>query len=209
MKNKKLAISSLVMLLPVIAGVLLWGKLPESMPVHFNLAGEADGFASKYTAVLVMPLLLLALHLFLIFMVNHDPKKKNVSGKVESLVYWMCPIVSLFVSFGIMAFSLGYDIKMNAVCFAFVGIIFIIIGNYLPKCQQNYTVGIKLPWTLNDKENWRKTHRMAGPLWIVGGIVILISAYFGKMGQYIFLAVLLAMVIIPAAYSFSLYKKKA
>ena len=82
------------------------------------------------------------------------------------------------------------------------------IGNYLPKCRQNYTVGIKLPWTLNDINNWNKTHRMAGVLWIICGILFAISAFLGRVGEVSIIILIIVMVCVPTAYSFLLYKNK-
>ena len=76
-----------------------------------------------------------------------------------------------------------------------IGVLFMIIGNYLPKCKQNYTMGIKLPWTLDDEENWNRTHRFAGFLWVAGGVVIAINAFL--KWEWLFLVVVFAMVLIP------------
>ena len=86
-----------------------------------------------------------------------------------------------------------------------IGLIFTIIGNYLPKCKQNYTVGIKIPWTLNSEENWNKTHRFAGWLWTFCGVLIMLTGFFGSF--WIFLPIVLLMVIAPCAYSYILHRK--
>ena len=87
----------------------------------------------------------------------------------------------------------------------FLGAVFIIIGNYLPKCKQNYTIGIKIPWTLNSEENWNRTHRFAGWLWTFSGIVVMLTGFFG--GFWIFFIVVLLMVLIPFAYSYMLHRR--
>ena len=79
------------------------------------------------------------------------------------------------------------------------------MGNYLPKCQQNYTIGIKIPWTLNSEENWNRTHRFAGRLWVVCGLALMLTGFFG--GFWIFFAVVLLMVLAPLAYSYALHRK--
>ena len=87
-----------------------------------------------------------------------------------------------------------------------MGLLLAAIGNYLPKCQPNYTVGIRLPWTLADEANWRKTHRLAGPVWVIGGLVIAVLAF--TPWRALDLLVLIPMVLIPALYSFFLYRRK-
>ena len=86
-----------------------------------------------------------------------------------------------------------------------VGLVLAIVGNYLPKCKQNYTIGIKIPWTLNSEENWNRTHRFAGRLWVVCGLVLMFSGFFG--GFWIFLGVVLLMVLAPFLYSYVLHRK--
>ena len=85
------------------------------------------------------------------------------------------------------------------------GLMFIIVGNYLPKCKQNYTIGIKIPWTLNSEENWNKTHRFAGWLWTICGILIMLTGFLGSF--WVFLPIALLMVIVPVVYSYILHRK--
>ena len=87
----------------------------------------------------------------------------------------------------------------------FMGLLFAVIGNYMPKCKQNYTIGIKIPWTLNNEENWNKTHRFAGWLWTAGGIIMMLTGFFG--GFWIFFVVMLLMVLAPVLYSYILHRK--
>ena len=86
-----------------------------------------------------------------------------------------------------------------------MGLIFAIIGNYMPKCKQNYTIGIKIPWTLSSEENWNRTHRFAGRLWVVCGLVIILTAFLG--GFELFLGIALVMALAPVLYSYALYRK--
>lgn len=106
----------------------------------------------------------------------------------------------------VYATALGHKISVEIIMPLFMGALFVVIGNYMPKCKQSYTLGIKLPWTLDDEENWNKTHRLAGFLWVIGGVVIMASAFLGKF--WLFFVVLVPMVIIPTVYSYILYRNK-
>ena len=106
----------------------------------------------------------------------------------------------------VFATALGHKVDVEIIMPLFMGALFVIIGNYMPKCKQSYTMGIKLPWTLNDEENWNKTHRMAGFLWVIGGVIIMASAFLGSF--WLFFVVLIPMVVVPFVYSYTLYKKK-
>ena len=205
-KNRKvLVITSIVLLLPVLAGVILWNQLPEQMPTHWNAAGEIDGWSGKPFAVFGLPLLMLVIHWVCVLGTSADPKKNNHPGKVVHLVLWIIPVLSIVLHAVTYAAALGKEVRMEVVMPIMIGLVLAIVGNYLPKCKQNYTIGIKLPWTLSSEENWNRTHRFAGRLWVVCGIVIILTGFFG--GFWIFLGIALLMVIAPFLYSYILYRK--
>ena len=201
-----LIFTSLTMLLPILVGLLLWEKLPEQVPYHWDIQGQVDGWAGKTQAVFFMPLFMLAMHWVCVFASSADPKSKNYHPKSILLVLWICPILNLVLNTMVYGAALGYAISVELVMPLLMGALFIFIGNLLPKMRQSYTMGIKLPWTLNNEENWNKTHRLAGKLWVGGGVVILSTALLGSF--WILIVVLLAMVLIPTIYSYCLYRKQ-
>lgn len=202
----KLIITSLVTLIPIIIGLILWDKLPDQVPVHWDINGAVDDYTTKTQAVFVMPLVLVAFHWICVVGTSLDPKKQNINDKMFTLVLWIIPVISLLCNSMVYATALGYKISVEIIMPLFMGALFIVIGNYFPKCKQSYTVGIKIPWTLNDEENWNKTHRMVGFLWVIGGVVIMATAFLGAF--WLFFVVLIPMVIVPFVYSYVLYKKK-
>ena len=201
----KLIITSLITLIPILIGVILWDKLPDQVPVHWDVNGAVDGYATKTQAVFAMPLVLVAFQWVCVLGTSLDPKKQNVNDKLFSLVLWIIPIISLLCNSMVFATALGHKVSVEIIMPLFMGALFVIIGNYMPKCKQSYTLGIKLPWTLDDEENWNKTHRMAGFLWVIGGVVIMATAFLGIF--WFFFVVLIPMVIVPTIYSYLLYKK--
>ncbi len=202
----KLIITSLVTLMPIVVGLILWNKLPEQVPVHWNVNGAVDGYATKTQAVILLPLVLVAFQWICVLVTLLDPKKQNINDKMFTLVLWIIPVISLLCNSMMYATALGHKISVEVIMPLFIGVLFIIIGNYMPKCKQSYTLGIKLPWTLEDEENWNKTHRMAGFLWVTGGVVIMATAFLGTF--WLFFVVLIPMVFVPTVYSYLLYKKK-
>ena len=127
-----------------------------------------------------MPLVLLAFHWLCTLGTTADPKHKNIDGKPLALVLWICPLISLLVNGVVYITALGIAINVLMVFGLFLGCLFVVIGNFLPKCRQSYTLGIKLPWTLNDEDNWNRTHRFAGRLWTVGGLLVIVTAFLGN-----------------------------
>jgi len=204
--RNRIILTSIIIILPVFIGLFTWSSLPDSVATHFNAAGEADGWSSKAFAVLGLPFMLLGIHLLCLLATFADPKRQNISEKIFGLVMWICPVVSLLGSAMTYGSAFGIDMNVEFIMPIFVGLMFVIIGNYLPKCKQNYTAGIKIPWTLNDTENWNHTHRFAGKLWTIGGIIFTLTALIGKAVLGFF--VLIPMAIAPVVYSYLFYRKK-
>ena len=199
---KLLSLTSILTLLPILVGVILWKDLPASLPSHFGLDGQADGFSSKLEVVFLIPLVMLGLHFFAVVVTSLDPKASHVSPKMKTLVYWLVPFISGLVQLSIYGAAFGLIGNSTRIGLVMVGIVFLVVGNYLPKTKQNYTVGIRLPWTLDSEENWNKTHRLAGRLWVLGGLIILVNSFLSWAVFYVFIAVLLGMVLVPIFYSY-------
>lgn len=202
---KTLIITSIVILLPILVGVILWNQLPSQLPTHWNFAGEIDGWSSKPFAVFGLPLIMLAGQWLCVFGTTADPKKEHHSTKALHLLFWIIPVLSVVLGTVTYAAALGKNVRVEVILPVLVGLVLTIVGNYLPKCKQNYTIGIKIAWTLNSEENWNRTHRFAGRLWTVCGILIILSGFFG--GFWLFGAVVLLMVLAPFLYSYALHRK--
>lgn len=145
--KKTIIITTLITLLPILLGLALWNKLPETIATHWGADGQANGWSSKAFAVFGLPCILAAIHLFTVCITLNDPKKKNIHKKPLTLVFWLVPVISIAANGMTYLLALGIDIDIVSILLALVGIMFIALGNYMPKLQQNYTVGIKLPWT--------------------------------------------------------------
>ena len=194
----------MVTLSPILWGLMIWSQLPNQIPIHFNAAGQANNFQSKALAVFGLPVFLLLVHLFVIFMIGRDPKNSAMNEKMVKVIYWLIPIVSLIVSYLIYSKALGSTTNPYVFVSALLGLIFVIMGNYMPKLKVNHTVGIRLPWTLQNEDNWHKTHRLAGKLWVLGGLILLLEAGLQFALSYVLVLVILAIVFIPMVYSYQL-----
>ena len=205
----KVIISSVLTLLPMLLGVILWDKLPDMMATHWGAAGDADGFSSKAFAVFGLPLIFVLLHFVCIFAGSFDKKNITQNAKAFVLIYWICPAVSIFASSATYASALGASYSAVKIMPVLLGLMFIAIGNYMPKCRRNFTLGIKLPWTLGNEENWNATHRFGGKLWFVGGILLMFASYLPL--NYMIFAVLpfiLLTALAPAIYSYLLFRRQ-
>ena len=207
--RKTLIITTVIILLPVLAGLILWDRLPEKLPMHFNAAGEVDGWAGKAVGVFAMPAFFVAVQwLCAVGSFKMDPKANNLNDKVMGLVLWFIPVLSVLMHTLVYCTALGMEMNVQIVIPVLIGLVMIAIGNWLPKCKQTYTLGIRLPWTLENEDNWNRTHRFAGPIWVVCGLVIMLCGLIGGAFLWVMLAALLTMIAAPTVYSYLLFKGK-
>ena len=204
----KMLLSSLLILLPMFFGLAIWDRLPELMALHWGLDG-ADGFGSRAAAVLVPPLILLALHWLGLLLSGSDPKNEGQTRTGNNMVFWIVPFISLMVNGFLYATALGAELNPASYISLFTGALFLVIGNLMPKVKQNSTLGIKIRRTLQDEENWNATHRFAGKLWVIGGLLMLPASFLpGETAVALMLAATLLMAVAPVVYSYRFYRKR-
>lgn len=208
MKNKKnLILSSLMVLLPMVAGILLWNKLPDRMPTHWGVDGQVDGWSGKFFGVFGLPLMLLFFHWVIALAMKLDKQNQTGSNrKVMDMILWLFPAMSVMMSAFVYSSALGGEIRMTSIMTVPMGLLFVFIGNYLPKCRLNSTLGIKLKWTFNNEENWNKTHRIGGITWVICGLGAILC---GLLDWQAVIPVLFGvMILVPVVYSWRLYRKQ-
>lgn len=206
MKNKTTVITTIICILPILLGVLVYDKLPDTIAVHFDSSGTGDGFIPKSIAVFGLPLLFALLNLYSHFRVYSDPQNTNVSVMLRNILQWTFPVTTMIVIPVTLFLAMGMALPIVLIIQSMVGVLVIAVGNYLPKCKKNYTVGIKLPWTLHNDDNWFKTHRFAGFLWMLGGFALLFNAIF-DISEYVVISTFALLVIAPFLYSYTLFVK--
>ncbi|MBE6950865.1 MAG: DUF1648 domain-containing protein [Ruminococcaceae bacterium] len=210
MKNKKYwIITSLVTLLPILLGLLLWDKLPDQLPTHFGVDGAADGFSGKPFAVFGLPVMMLFFHIVIFFAIRLDKQNRGHNEKVMNLVGLIFPAMSIVSSVVIYSLALGKELNLSSLLFPMLGLLFIAIGNWLPKIKQNSTLGIKIKWTLYNEENWNKTHRFAGFVWVIGGILFCLMGFVPEKSLLFLLPLqVILLAVVPMVYSWNLAKKQ-
>ena len=215
-KNNRLLniILIIIALFPLVYLWSIWSKIPEIVPVHFNEKFEPDRTGPK-SELIVSSAILSAVSIFMLLLFQNikrfDPKRRNEpnSGVFNKIAAGIL-IFTTAINFMLITSSFKGASIFNNFFFPLLGLLFAFIGNYMNNIKPNYFAGIRLPWTLSDDDNWRKTHHMAGHLWFWGGLSIAVLALFLK-AEVIFpilIATIVIMIIIPAIYSYRLFKNK-
>lgn len=200
-KWKSLIITCIVCLLPILLGIILWDDLPDLMAIHFNINNEPDNFASKGFVVFVIPLLMVLLQMFCCFINDINAYKHGERKKFERATKWIIPIMSVILQIITLGYGLGWNIDIRRVVALIVGIIFLVIGNYLPKFDylNNYNV---------DTEKAKKINRFIGFETVVMGILSLTSMFFSPIATVIWLFLLIPYAAISVVYGFREVRKK-
>ena len=198
LKNKKaLILSSLLILLPVPVGFLLRNQFP------------AEFMADLGYTVWLPPLCLLAGHWLCIVLTAVDPSNKNRNRKPLTVVLWILPLMSNLTCGILYALLLGVDFSPFSWMTAAFGVMFAVIGNYMPKTKMNSTMGIKVPWTYSSEENWNATHRFAGKVWVIGGVVMLFGVMLPEGAAVALMFVtIVVLCVLPLWYSWRFYKRE-
>ena len=210
MKNKKYwLVTGAVTLLPILLGLLLWNRLPDKLPTHFGVDGAADGWSGKAFAVFAIPLLMLGFHIVIYFATRLDKQNRGHNEKVLNLVGLIFPTMSIVNSGYIFSRTMDFELNLGSLLFPLLGLLFIAMGNWLPKIKQNSTLGIKIKWTLYNEENWNKTHRFAGFVWVIGGILFCVMGFVpGEALLFLLPVQVILLACVPAVYSWQLARKQ-
>lgn len=198
----------------LVASLYTISKLPENLelPIHWGLDGKADWFVSAEIALIILPVIILVIILLFTYIKHIEPRHENLK-KSESARRWiMFGTVMLIALFGAsnIALGLGYDIEMTRLILSAVMILLILIGNFLPKLRSNYFIGIRVPWTLSNEENWRKTHHFAGRVFMICGVIGLLASLLISNQEiigFVLIGLIIPMVIVPVFYSWNIWRK--
>lgn len=199
-----------IMLGTLVFGLVIYPRLPEQVPIHWNAAGEVDGYGSRFMGALGLPLMNLGLVLLLKFMPAIDPKRQNYEKfkPFYQIFIWVFVLFMTGLYFLTMAWALGYRPSIALFTKLGLGIMFMVLGNYMGKVRPNWFFGIRTPWTIENEEVWLRTHRLGGPLMFGAGLITVFLAFFEHPASFfLVIAVILLASLIPTVYSYWLYHR--
>lgn len=192
-------------LLPILYLVVNWNILPESMPIHFDVHGDPNGYGSRMVYVW-MPV---GLYFLMLLLPRIDPRKANYKV-FEGSYYKLRLILALFIGLINAGVIWGVINNSNAIhkfLPASIFLMFMLIGNYMGNFRPNYFVGIKVPWTLNSDEVWIRTHKLAGKLWFWGGLAGIVLYFITERLDWVIIPLTILLVLVPMVYSYIIYQK--
>ena len=210
MKTKQIlkeAIIWLIIAIPLVYFGLIYKSLPEQIPIHFDIHGNPDNYAAKGSYWWIIILTTLGVYLLMLIIPLIDPKKRLQQMGNKYYVFKLL-IVGLMSIISIMSVYAAANPQKDPslLIMVIMGLMFMLLGNYMPSFKPNYFIGIRTPWTLESEDNWRKTHRIGGWTWTLTGLVVIILALL-KASLILTIGLILLAAFIPVVYSFILYLK--
>lgn len=200
----------LIVLAGFVIGAVFYPRLPAVVPTHWNGAGDPNGYGPKFVAAFLPPVINLAIYAAFILAPRIDPSGRNYykfGGSYQLIKVVVMTLIFVIHTSALFA-AVGAGLNLRVVTRIGLSLLFIIFGNVMTRFRHNYFVGIKTPWTLASEEVWRRTHRMAGPIWVIGGIVNLVFSFFtGAYYSRFLIAVIIVIAGVPIVYSYIIYKK--
>jgi len=209
-KYSKEVVFIILIAIPFMYLAFLWEDLPDKIAIHFDFEGNPDNWTTKNLIIYLLLALGIGTYLLMLFIPKFDPKKKieQMGGKYYSLrllMTFFMTIISIYILYS------GNGDKVNpSFLIAITGSFDMVFGNYLQTVKPNYFIGIRTPWALENEQTWKKTHRLAGRMWMLAGLVILIISFIIKNNYLLgilFASITFIIVIVPIIYSYTEFKK--
>lgn len=197
----------------VAVALSIWAypSLPPTVATHWSLRGTPDGFSSRLVAVFIGPVLIVGITLLFNVLPKFDPRRDNYAKFIST--YWLfgnAVIAFMLIIHGIViATGLGYTVRVDRLMPLFIGLLLVVIGNYLTRVEPNWFVGIRTPWTLSSDTVWRKTHRTGGGLMVLGGLIVATAAFLPHSALLpLLIAALIVAAVVPVVLSYVLWKRE-
>lgn len=205
-KKKSDIYNVIIIACSILLTIIVYNKLPDLVPTHWNTMGEIDKYSPKAFGAFMAPVIMIFTWSGMKFLPKIDPRKKNYEkfDKSYSVIVSILLTFFLVIHAVTLLAALGYGISIEKIIPLIVGVLFIVIGNYLPKSKSNFFYGIKTPWTLSSEVSWRKTHSLGGKLFVVAGIVCILSSFLlnGNIKAVVFFIAIMIAAIVPIVASY-------
>jgi uncharacterized membrane protein len=193
-------------------GAAVYVQMPSPIPTHWGISGQADAFSPKgFWSVFIIPVISLGLYALLVVIPMADPKRANIAKSIRGynvvLVAIMGLMLAIFASSTYAAFEPGFDV--TRVMLLAMGLMFIVLGNVMKDVKQNFTMGVRISWTLADEVVWEKTNRLGGQLFVGIGAVTMLAAFVPAPWNIVTMLGAITLIWpVLLVYSYAVYRKR-
>lgn len=200
----------IIIIISICLGFYFYAVFPDTVPMHWGVNGEVDRWGGKFEGAWLMPFLAVGMYLLFLVLPIIDPKKEKYQQFAKIYLLFRTLILLMMFSIYLIASfnTLGYNVKVEVWVPVAVGLLFLIMGNYMGKIKTNWFLGIRTPWTLSSDEVWNKTHRLGGKLFIIMGVLLMITPLLPYSNIFLTLVIPVILIsLIPIVYSYIIFRK--
>ncbi|WJQ84441.1 SdpI family protein [Brevibacillus brevis] len=197
-------LSILFFFISVVLGVICYPSMPDQMVIHWGPNGEPNGFAPKLVGITFIPVVML----FLFVAVRSQRQYYKKFQSSHDTILHTLMIVLLVIHSVIIAYGYGYMLNIGIFVTLILGILFVTIGNFMPRFRHNYLIGIRTPWSLASEEVWKNTHLLSSRVFFIGGILIMLTSFLPTTIHYILMLIIVLVTILISIGSSRYYYKK-
>jgi uncharacterized membrane protein len=193
----------------VVAAALIWPTAPDRFPVHWGVSGQVDRYGGRFEGLLLLPLLGVLLYLLMLFLPRLDPGRLNYprfAGAYYTIRATVIAMLALLYTVMLLA-AKGVPVDMPRFAGLTIGALFFVLGNVMGKIRPNWFFGVRTPWTLSSKRSWTRTHRLAGWVFVVGGIALMAAGVIRtSLAMGVAYAILMTGVAVTIVYSYFVWR---
>ena len=203
-------ISWILIIIVIVFAFYFYNVLPDQVITHWNFAGEPDGYSGKSVSTIMIPLIMVLMYFLFQWLPKIDPKKTNYKDFKITYKIFQLVIIAFFtvIYFITNLINLDYNISVSKLVPLLIGLMFIIFGIILKDVKQNWFIGIRTPWTLSSKVVWKKTHNFGGKVFMLAGLLFVLSGFVTEGLAIAMFVAILALVLSIILYSYLIYKKQ-
>ncbi|MCM2315417.1 MAG: SdpI family protein [Thermoanaerobaculia bacterium] len=202
----------IILLVAVVATMAVYSQLPEEMPTHWNAAGEVDGTMAKPWGPFLLPVMMAILTLIFLVLPRISPRGYELEARGRAFRAIVMTVILFMLALHVitLAVALGHPVSMGIAVPVLLGVLLVVMGNYLSKVPRNFFIGVRTPWTLADEDVWFRTHRLAARTFMLGGLAIAVGAPLAgdEHAQSVVLGAVMFAALVPVIYSYAIYKKE-
>ena len=198
----------LLIILSFAVSIYFYNSLPAQISIHWNAAGDADGYGSKFIGLFLVPLISIGILLLYLAIPLIDPLRKNIQKfrRYYDLIFILLLFFILYIHALTIVFNLGYVFNFSLMIIPAMAVLFFFMGGIMINSKRNWFVGIRTPWTLSSDVVWDKTHKLGGRLFQISGIIALIGIFFGNYIIWFILVPIIVSAIVSFVYSYIVYR---
>ncbi len=202
----------LILVAQVLVSIVTYPFMPDSVPSHWNAAGQVDGHLPKLVNALLFPLMSIGIYVLVRVLMTVGPRlgyqnQRRASAGMVNLILIGVLLFMLILQLTTTAIALGVPIDLMFVMSLSISVLFIFLGNYMGKLRRNFWAGIRTPWTLTSDVVWERTHRLGGWLFVLTGLLGVIMSFVPALRLWGLMAVLFIVIVVLVVYSFVIYQR--